>query len=549
MASTNGKFDTDAEDYEDEITTAGEDEVIEAEDGNNEVVIAKDEVIKAEDNAEVVRVGNGEDKITEDLIDDSLLNWPEVEVESDANYGFSTENASLGNAATAEDYDFEDYSPTWATGRGVQVPFNATNTWAGVTNPSTSELTVVCSEAGFQIALPSHSSSEMKVLSPDAILSLKDAPESCGYESPAKNTLTIPFNGCHVNINNGSYAVQILYTKESGYKKVTAICDAKANSGLMPRVSGSPAVSPRCLNTNPQNCAIPMEERLICGHVGISPAECQKKGCCADSARFSCYYPVDECMADGYIVFAIRHNSAPIPVDPTKLVIPGAIGINCKPVLVNKKFAVFKFKVSECGTHAFEIGDTKVYLAEVQTIVHALNLKYGMITRTDPLRFLVECRYSKGFSTQSIVSIGYVVNAQSTPLPSKVVTNSLYGVELRMATDHTYTRYFPTNHQPLQLLLGRPIFLELRLKSPKLKSPKALVVILVNYCVAYTRSATNALVLIYEGCANPHDQSVSILKVSGLAKFQHVRRFVVWAFQFMNQRTNKYLNEEVSHKC
>lgn len=33
-----------------------------------------------------------------------------------------------------------------------------------------------------------------------------------------------------------------------------------------------------------------------------------------------------------------------------------------------------------------EVGETKIYLAEVQTIVQALNLKYGIITRTDPLR-------------------------------------------------------------------------------------------------------------------------------------------------------------------
>lgn len=31
-----------------------------------------------------------------------------------------------------------------------------------------------------------------------------------------------------------------------------------------------------------------------------------------------------------------------------------------------------------------------IYLAEVQSIVLALNLKYGVVTRTDPLR-LVSC--------------------------------------------------------------------------------------------------------------------------------------------------------------
>lgn len=34
-----------------------------------------------------------------------------------------------------------------------------------------------------------------------------------------------------------------------------------------------------------------------------------------------------------------------------------------------------------------EVGGTKIYLAEVQTI-DTLNLKYGAITRSDPLRFV-----------------------------------------------------------------------------------------------------------------------------------------------------------------
>lgn len=47
-------------------------------------------------------------------------------------------------------------------------------------------------------------------------------------------------------------------------------------------------------------------------------------------------------------------------------------------------------------------------------------------------------------------------------------------------------------------------------------------------------------------CGNPYDPNVSILQVSDLPKNRHQRRFVVKAFQFMEQKTNKYLDEEVS---
>lgn len=74
------------------------------------------------------------------------------------------------------------------------------------------------------------------------------------------------------------------------------------------------------------------------------------------------------------------------------------------------------------------------------------------------------------------------------------LTISIFLLVSIIPSDQTYSSYFPTYHQPLRMLLGKPIYLELRLKSPK---PDA--VILVNYCLAYPRSAKNALVLVYEG--------------------------------------------------
>ena len=36
-----------------------------------------------------------------------------------------------------------------------------------------------------------------------------------------------------------------------------------------------------------------------------------------------------------------------------------------------------------------QVGETTIYLAELQTFVQALNLKYGVITRSDPLKLVV----------------------------------------------------------------------------------------------------------------------------------------------------------------
>ncbi|XP_044028655.1 uncharacterized protein LOC122864925 [Siniperca chuatsi] len=441
-------------------------------------------------------------------------------------------------------------------GSQVELVDAPPSNWASSTSLSSTELDVVCSDVGFHITLPTDQLSEVKVLGSKDLLSVMDAPESCGYEvNSFKNTLTVPFTGCNVK-NTDRYSLQLLYVDKFDQTQIaTASCEKspKFDPGLFARSSSRhkptskcsyPTVAPpRPTLPVAQTCSVPPWEQVKCGKSGISLSACKMMGCCIDFSTYACYYPLDECTADHHFVFAIRSNSAPIPVDPTKLIIPG--NPNCKPVFVNHKVAIFKFKVTECGTHAYEVGETKIYLAEVQTIVKALSLKYGVITRSDPLRFLVECRYSKtGSGQHSMASVGYMVKIPSSHLPSAVISNGLYSVQLRIAKDHTYSSYYPTYHQPLRLLLGKPVYLELNLKSPK---PDA--VILVNYCIAYPRSAKNALVLIYQGCANPHDPNVSILKVHDLPKNRHQRRFVVRAFQFMDQTTNKYLDEEIYFMC
>jgi len=47
----------------------------------------------------------------------------------------------------------------------------------------------------------------------------------------------------------------------------------------------------------------------------------------------------------------------------------------------------------------------------------------------------------------------------------------------------------------LSVLLGAPVYLELNLISVR----RTFGVLVVNYCLAFPRDATNALVLIYEG--------------------------------------------------
>ncbi|XP_056336233.1 zona pellucida sperm-binding protein 1-like [Danio aesculapii] len=256
---------------------------------------------------------------------------------------------------------------------------------------------------------------------------------------------------------------------------------------------------------------------------GVTQDKCLTRGCCFDVITSVCYYPMDECTADKNFVFVVHNDFANIPVNPMNLMVAGKTG--CKPVISNKDFAIFKFSVTECGTHSFAIGQTMIYLAEVQTIIKVRNLKYGMISRDNP------------------ISAGYMVMSPS--LPSHMLSEGLFGVQLLISEDETFTKFYPQSHQPLNVLLGKPVYLELRLKSPK---PAA--TLQVHYCVAYPHSARSALVLLFEGCPNPLDPgNTSILHVNDLPQNLNQRRFKIEAFQFMDLSSNKYQNEEIYFMC
>uniref|UniRef100_A0A6Q2Y5A0 ZP domain-containing protein n=1 Tax=Esox lucius TaxID=8010 RepID=A0A6Q2Y5A0_ESOLU len=369
---------------------------------------------------------------------------------------------------------------------------------------NSNHLAVKCSEDAFEITLPAGPLSGVRILGSKKTLHVLEAPESCGYSlrrGKKLNKLTVRFSGCLVSFQV-SFALFLL--------------------------------------------VIPRSQQVPCGYrySRISSSRCLAMGCCVDSATSACFYPMDECTADKHFVFIIHHDIATFPVDPANLVVVGKS--NCGPVIVSNKFAVFKFSVTRCGTHSYEIGGTVIYTAELQTAVRTLNLKYGVISRDNLLRVMVECRYPREElgSWPAVVRLGYMVKSPSFSSHSMVRSRGLFGVQLRIAQDGSYDTYLEQYHQPLQVLLGKPVYLEVRLMSPR---PEA--TLLVNYCLAYPRSATKALVLIHEGCPNSLDPNISILKFHNLRQNRHRRRFMVQAFQFMDQRSNKYLTEEIYFMC
>ncbi|XP_041100061.1 zona pellucida sperm-binding protein 4-like [Polyodon spathula] len=350
------------------------------------------------------------------------------------------------------------------------------------------------------------------------------APKTCGYslKGNGKNILTAPYKACHVKILNNFYILRVLYTTFTGERgDIQAKCPVP---GLVPHVG----------------CKIPRSQQLACGPPNVDPQRCVANGCCVDARTSHCYYPLDACTADGHFVFSVYRTSTKPEIDPSSLVIAG--NHSCVPVICTPDFAVFKFPVTGCGTRVFTVAETTIYLAEVRGLVRGIQQMYGQITRDGPYRFHVECRYSKG----NLASTGYFV--VNPPPPSAALAFGSLGVRLRIATDASYTSFYPQSHLPLSVLLGSKVYLEVQLVNP----PNPSVVLLVHYCIAYPRSSQAAWVIIYEGCPNILDYSSAAglhVKYNNMPVSKHTRRFEIEIFQFLDYKTKQRLDEEIYFMC
>ncbi|XP_070684493.1 zona pellucida sperm-binding protein 1-like [Pempheris klunzingeri] len=133
-------------------------------------------------------------------------------------------------------------------------------------------------------------------------------------------------------------------------------------------------------------------------------------------------------------------------------------------------------------------------------------------------------------------------------LGPEVQTQGVFGVQLRIAKDDQYSSFYPQYHQPLQMLLRKPLYLEVRL----LNAPDPSLVLLVHFCVAYPRSGKAVWLLLYNGCPNPLDpelqQAVLITPRSPTPQSQ-TRRFTISTFQFLPDGEFKDLDEEIYFMC
>ncbi|XP_067297233.1 uncharacterized protein [Pseudorasbora parva] len=392
---------------------------------------------------------------------------------------------------------------------------------------SPSKFQVVCSSQNMSVTLPPGPTSGIIVQAASSEINLEavpilEAPSHCGYSvrrgKDGAIHVLLPYSSCHMTHKDGQYRIIFKYQTPRG-RKVESLLSCQA--------------------TFSQECNVAPEQRLVCGSVAFSSSACYDRGCCYSVDTQSCYYPMDECTMDRHFVFSVHSSVADPPFSPATLVTAG--NSSCTPYKVTADLALFKIPLDECGVHRYEVGKTVIYMVEILNRVQPISLNYGTITRESPVRLMVECRYLPG----SVVSLGYLVKSPS--LGPSIKAQGVFGVQLRIAKDELYESFYPQYHQPLHMLLGKPLYLEVRLLNP----PDPTAMLLVHYCIAYPRSAKSAWILIYDGCPNFLDQTPTHTAPATPpeALTNHVRRFTVTTFQFLSEDANLQADEEIYFMC
>ncbi|KAL7852523.1 hypothetical protein SRHO_G00183080 [Serrasalmus rhombeus] len=426
----------------------------------------------------------------------------------------------------------ESFTPwTWDTASTVPKPKQSFSQAKPVTSPSQLQKPtlfpspkptasskpfvprILCRSQHMSIILSSRAVTGLTVQAPSGgkgenmkAVPIDKAPHHCGYlvkeDQHGFITIFLPYKSCHMIYQDGQYQIMLKYQSADGLG-VEALLSCQVPTGY--------------------ECSLPVQLQLACGPSSVSAVECHGLGCCYSSDTAFCYYPMDECTADRHFVFSIPASLTDPPLSPALLVAAG--NSSCTPQRVVADSALFKVPLDGCGAHRYEVGKTVIYMLEILNMVQSLSLNHGTITRDSPFRLLVECRYLPG----TLASVSYLVKSPS--LGPSIQAQGVFGVQLRIAEDQYYSRYYPQYHRPLQKLLGKPLYLEVRLLNP----PDPSVVLLVHYCVAYPRSAQSAWVLIYDGCPNPLDVTPTHEPPAPPpeAVASHVRRFTVSTFQFL----------------
>ncbi|KFW10978.1 Zona pellucida sperm-binding protein 4, partial [Eurypyga helias] len=298
--------------------------------------------------------------------------------------------------------------------------------------------------------------------------------------------------------------------------------------------------------------AVLSQDRLPCASSPITQGDCEVRGCCYDPRDRvkPCYFGntvTAHCTPDGQFSIAISRDVTLPPVMLDSVQLANGHSTGCVPVVKTSAFVVYQFPLSACGTTFQVTGDQAIYENELVVSRDVKTGSLGSVTRDSTFRLHVRCSYS---TTGNFIPLSVQVFTLP-PLPAVSQPGPL-SLELRIASDGSYTSYYTDSDYPVVKTLRDPVYAEVKL----LQRTDPDLVLVLHHCWA-TPSINPQQQLqwpvLVDGCPyagdNYQTQVVPLSPASGLLFPSHYQRFTIYTFTFVDSTSQEMLSGLVYLHC
>ncbi|NXK42759.1 ZP1 protein, partial [Piprites chloris] len=278
---------------------------------------------------------------------------------------------------------------------------------------------------------------------------------------------------------------------------------------------------------------------------------CIQAGCCYDDTDRAtpCYYgntATVQCLREGQFILVVPRGVAVQPYNLDSVRLAGSQA-GCEPFRVTESSVMFRFPVTHCGTTLQVIEDRLIYENQLISTIDVQGSSRGFVTRDSVYILQARCIYN----ASDLLPLGMEVAVPPTAAPLAVP--GPLGLQLRIATDESYSSYHPVGDFPLVRVLRDPIFVEVRLLQ---KTDPNLVLVLHQCWASPGSSATSQpqWPILVDGCPfqgdNYRTRMVPVGPASPELPFpSHYQRFVISTFTFVEPPGMAVMEGEVYISC
>ncbi|XP_064515883.1 zona pellucida sperm-binding protein 1 isoform X2 [Pseudopipra pipra] len=278
---------------------------------------------------------------------------------------------------------------------------------------------------------------------------------------------------------------------------------------------------------------------------------CIQAGCCHDDTDRAtpCYYgntATVQCLREGQFILVVPRGMAVQPYNLDSVRLAGSQA-GCEPFRVTESSVMFRFPVTRCGTTVQVIEDRLIYENQLISTIDVQGSSRGFVTRDSVYILQARCIYN----ASDLLPLGMEVAVPPTAAP--LAMPGPLGLELRIATDESYSSYHPVGDFPLVRVLRDPIFVEVRL----LQKTDPNLVLVLHQCWASPGSSAASQPqwpILVDGCPfqgdNYRTRMVPVGPASPELPFpSHYQRFVISTFTFVEPPGMAVMEGEVYISC